>query len=293
MAGSRPAPSHPGEGLRACLARYAAGVECGAELENWRASDSKRFRSLLAEMLNHVRGAAFERLALLAAREGVAATPAAGLEQGPPASEVEARARVSSGSRIAVEEVLGWAVRQTQAVRAALAEDLRPHALILGERAIPAILETGDAEALKGLLEFVETWQKALPLPGVQEWLRHRDPQVRVRALRVLHYVAAGGEAAPEVLWALTEESGEVREAACVAAARLRLMAALPLLAGLLRSGEVQAAKAAARALTEMGACGLEVLRAELAAAWSPEVAAAALEALEELKTSRYGYGVL
>lgn len=265
MAGRQPAPSYPGEEMRACLARYAAGLDCDADLEHRRVSDSRLFRTLLAEMRNDVRGGALERLALLASREEVAA---ARPEEGPPASAAEARARLRSGSPSAVEEVLWWTVRQPQAVRAAVAGDLRPHALALGERAVPAILETGDAEALKALLELVEAWRKALPLPGVQAWLRHADPEVRVRALRVLHYGAAGGEAAPEVMWALMEESGEVRQAACVAAARLRLAAALPLLTGLLRSADSLTARAAARALTEMGPRGLEVLRSELAVAW-------------------------
>ena len=209
------------------------------------------------------------------------------------ASLTEARARLRGGASEAAEEVLAWVVQQPPAACGALAADLRRHALALRERAIPAILTSGEAEPIRVVLELLAAWEKALPLPEALPLLRHADPGIRLRAFRVLHYVSTPGEATGEVLRALAEESPEVQRVACVAAARLRLVAALPRLAGLLHSDDQGLIEAAARALTEMGPAGLEVLRQELAQAWRPEAAAAALEALEEVRTSQNGYGRL
>jgi len=288
-----PLAANEDEQIRACLARYAAGVECSTELGRLRQAHPVRFQTLLEEVRSSVKGSAFQRLSALApAATGEAK---AAMRQGArrPASVGEARAFLRSGVREGAEAVLEWVVRQPPAVRAALAGDLRPHALYLRERALPAILAAGETREVKAVLELLEAWQKALPLREALPLVRHADPEIRSRAFRVLHYVAPAREAAPEVLRALAEEHAEVRRAACVAAARLRLVEALPSLAALLRSHDPRLGEAAARGLVEMGLRGLEVLRVELASAWRPKAAAAALEALEELKTSGYGYGRL
>lgn len=274
---------------RACLARHAAGVECQSELERLRQAYPRRFEALLEQVRSGVKGSAFERLSALApaARDGAEAAARR------PASLGQARALLRGGAREGIEAVLEWAVLQPPAVRAALTGDLRPYALFLRERALAAILAAGQTREVQAVLELLEAWEKALPLREARLLVRHADPAIRARAFRVLPYVVPAGEAAPEVLHALAEECAEVKRAACVAAARLRLVEALPALAALLHSDEPGLVEAAARGLAEMGPRGLEVLRQELARVWRPETAAAALAALEELKASRYGYGRL
>lgn len=152
-------------------------------------------------------------------------------------SLMEARALLRGGDQAAAEEALAWAVGQPATVLAALAPELRPYALALRERVLPRILTAGQTEGIKAVLELVAAWERALPLPEALPLLRHADQEVRLRAFRALLYVATPGEAGGEVLRALAQESSEVQRAACVAAARLRLTSALPLLAILLQIG--------------------------------------------------------
>jgi hypothetical protein len=260
------------EEIRACLARYAAGAECAEELERLGRRHPRRFRARIEEMLARVRGSASERLSRLAPSD---------VDTGSPTTPQ------------AAEAVFAWAIRQAPAVRAGLADELRPYALELCQNVLPRALASNEAGPIKAALELVEAWGKALPLPDPRPWLRHPDPEVRARALRILLYAPLPWDPAPEVLAAFEDESAEVRAAACLAAARLRLEGAVPALVCLLRSGAPGQAQAAAGALAEMGPPGLKALGAELSAAWEPGAAAAALGALEQLKGSHYGYARL
>lgn len=309
-------------GIRDKLASHAVGTDRLGELECLYRKHGGALERLLVEMLPCVRGTARERLSRLAVELGLVArwqgqTSArkpqvrkqalarlvllsggvadavllAALVDPQESVRVEvSRALLRAGGRRDVEEVFASVTAQPAEIRAALAEDLRPHALTLCESAIPEILRSNETERLKAVLELLEGWGKALPLPDLLPLLRHPDPDLRARAFRVLPYVATVRSLEPEILRALQQDDTRVQAAACLAAARLKIESALPLLVACLRDPDPDLALAAACALAEMGSSGLLILEDQLSSVWEPETAAAALKAIDRARTSHYGY---
>ena len=312
-------------GIRDKLASHAVGTDRLGELECLHRKRGVALERLLVEMLPCVRGTARERLSRLAVELGLVARwqqqtlsqkpqvrkqalarlvllsggvadaiLLAALVDSQESVRVEAsRALLRAGGRRDVEEVFASVTAQTPEVRSTLAEDLRPHALMLCESAIPEILRSNHPERVKAALELLEGWGKALPLPDLLPLLGHPDPDLRARAFRVLPYVATVRSLEPELLRALRQEDERVKAAACLAASRLRIESAVPLLASCLRDPDADLALAAACALAEMGSSGLLILEDQLTAGWEPEAAAAALQAIDRVRSSHYGYARL
>jgi len=308
--------------IRDKLASHAVGTDRLAELKRLHRQRGRALERLLVEMLSCVRGTARERLSHLAVDLGLVARwqqqtgshkpqvrkqalvrlvlLAGGVADAvllpallDPQESVRleaSRALLQAGGRHDVEEVFSSVTTQPPEIRSALAEDLRPHALTLCESAIPEIVKSNDPERLRALLELLEGWGKALPLPNLLPLLHHPDPDLRARAFRLLPYVAIMRSVEPEVLRALRQEDERVKAAACLAAARLRIESAVPLLASCLRDPDADLALAAACALAEMGSGGLLILEDELNTSWEPKAAAAALRAIDRVRSSHYGY---
>lgn len=309
-------------GIRDRLASHAMGADRLAELERLHRQSGRSVERLLVEMLPCVRGTARERLSRLAAELGLVtrwqqqtlsprtqvrrqalarlvllsggladAVLLAALLDSQESIRLEvSRALLGAGGQHDVEEVFASVMAQPPEIRTALAEELRPHALMLCESAIPEALRSNDPARLSAVLELLEGWGKALPLPDLLPLLHHPDPDIRYRAFRVLPYLANVRALEPEILRALQQDEARVKAAACLAAARLRIESALPLLVRSLRDPDSDLALAAASALAEMGSCGLLALEDELSLAWEPEAAAAALKAIDRARSSHYGY---
>jgi hypothetical protein len=307
------------------LALHAVGTDRLLELKRLYRKHGRDLERRLEEMLQQVAGRARERLSRLAVDLGVVArwqqqarsrktklrkqalarliqlspgmadsTLLMALVDPEESVRVEAaRALLRSGGPHDVETVFTFAISQPRSIRLALAEDLCPHALTLCENAMPEALGSRDPERLKAALDLVESWGKALLLPQVFPLLHHRDPEVQARAFRALPLVAALRDFEPEILRALGTEDQAVKAAACHAAARLRMAAALPAVARCLCDSNADLAWAAACGLAEMGPAGWKVLEAELRSAWQPGAAAAAVRALDRLKTTHFGYARL
>lgn len=313
---------HPEPLLLEVLAAHAAGEDRLADLARLHQQCPQDLERCLAEMLPCVTGGARERLSRLAATLeilprwqqqarapdgkvrgtalarltelsfGVAdSVLMVALADGEEAVRIQAcRALLRSGGRYDVEQVFALAISQREAIRSALAAELTPHALALAETAIPLALRSQDALEVAAALELIEQWAKALPLPDLPPLLRHDQSEIRARALRVLPYASNVRSCEPEVLGSLRDRSAAVRAAACSAAARLRIQPALPAIIECLREPAPGLARDAAFALAELGPHGLAALEREMRSAWSPGTAAAALEALERVRTERSGY---
>lgn len=202
------------------------------------------------------------------------------------------RALIHAAQIEELEQVFHFALTQPLGVRAVLVEELRPHALQLAQNALPVALRNEDERLVIRALEIVAAWRRALPLPEITELLRHRQPQIRAAALRVLHYALTDDDPTLAVLSALTSEDAQVKSDGATAAGRLKIAQALPELLACLRDQNAEVVYAAARALGELGADGVEILEGEILTA-KRSVATAALEALERVRIGRHEYAGL
>lgn len=201
-----------------------------------------------------------------------------------------ARALIRSGNPADVERVFAFATGEPLLVRAVLIEDLRPHAMSLGEQAIPRVLSSSRPERIEMTLEMIEAWQKSISTPGLESLLRHPRPGVRARSIRVLPYVAAEMDVEREVMAAFEDAEPEVRLASASVAGRLGMERAVPALVEQLEDDDRQVAVAAAHALGKVGPEGWSAL--EVAVRDGRGVpAGAALEALEQVRTNRLHMG--
>jgi len=201
-----------------------------------------------------------------------------------------ARNILRSGRRRSdVETVFAFAIRAPLLARAILADELRSHALILSERAIPDRLRSGDRNQILVVLEMIDAWGRALPLPDVVTLLHDVDCDVRARALRALPFVAGAGDLAGDIVDRLSDDEPRVRGAAAFAAGRLAVESADARLANCLRDPHSEVALAAGFALAELGQIGIGTLEREIVSPCRP-AAVAALEALERVKIGRCDY---
>jgi HEAT repeat protein len=187
------------------------------------------------------------------------------------------------------ERVFALARRAGILERAILAEELRPHAVILCERAIPECLQSRDRNRVLSVLEIVLVWGRAVPAPDVFTLVTDADPAIRAAALRVLPFVAGTTDLMPEILARLGDDDPSVRAAAAFVGGRLLAETADGALAACLRDSRPEVARAAGFALAELGRTGVEMLERQ---AVSPDRAAAstALEALERVRIGRCDY---
>lgn len=304
------------------LAAHAAGTDRFADLWRWYRHHPALVERCLADILSTIIGVSRDRLSQLAVDVGVVArwrrqcrsrrvttrrtaiaylgqlsggagVPALLSALDDPEPEIRldaARNTLRSGRRRTdVESVFAFAIRASLLGRMILADELRAHALILSERAIPDRLRSGDRDQILIVLEMIEAWGRALPLPDIVTLVRHVDRDIRVRALRVLLFVAGTHDLQAEILERLRDEDPSVRAAAAFAAGRLMVESADGLLADCLRDPHPEVALGAGFALAELGPIGVGVLEREIASPCRP-AAVAALEALERVKIGRCDY---
>jgi len=193
------------------------------------------------------------------------------------------RALVQAGEREEVESVFEAAVSNNLLIRILLTEDLRRHAVMLCERAVPDLLASNDPARVLAALDILVAWERALPLTGLFHMLRRDDAQVRMQALRLAPLIGLTPEDQASVLDALADPDPQVAIVAAQTAGRLRLETALTGLARCLRTGSPELARIAAAALAEMPGSGWITL-GELSFSENPVTAMAAREALDRAR---------
>jgi len=191
-----------------------------------------------------------------------------------------ARALLQSGGPDEIERVFTTALGGDLLVRILLSEELRRHAPLLCERAIPSVIAAEQHSPLLSLLEMLVAWERALPLTNLHTIVNHPVREIRLEALRLTPLVPLTTDTRGAILDSLGEADPEFAVAGCNCAARLHLEEALPGLARCLRRGPASVAQAAATALAAMPPRGWTTL-GELAASDNPAISTPAREALE------------
>jgi hypothetical protein len=190
------------------------------------------------------------------------------------------RALLRVGERPNVEKVFEFAVSHSLLVRILLAEDLRRHAILLCERAIPNALRSADPRRTLSTLEMLVAWERAMPLGDLDGLMLHRDREIRICALRLVSVTPSTAANRAAIIRLLAEEDLEVRTLAALAAGQLKIEEALIPLAVCVRRGPAELARTAADALAGILPRGLEVLH-DLCLLADPAPAAAASAALD------------
>jgi hypothetical protein len=122
-----------------------------------------------------------------------------------------ARIRLASGDASEVTQVFEAALMETPAVRSALSDSLREHAVELCENAIPWALR---AENPLELLKMLVSWERSLPLTDVGVAASHPQSQVRLEAMRLVRYLPATAKNLEAIQCGLASEDPEIRAAA-------------------------------------------------------------------------------
>lgn len=193
------------------------------------------------------------------------------------------RALAQSGGIGEVERVFQHAVSGDPMNRILLTQELRHHAVPLCERAIQKELQSGDPVRIQATLQMAAAWECALPLLGIGELLDAQDRRLRLMALRLASMVPDSPGIRKGILEALADPDPEIASSAAGAAGRLRMEAALPVLARCLRLGDATLARSAAAALADMPPLGWGVLE-EFKASSNQITAQAASEALDRAR---------
>jgi HEAT repeat protein len=197
-----------------------------------------------------------------------------------------ARSLIRSSGEREIAEVFRTAVRESLLIRAVLTEALRAHAAMLCRNVLPGELASPTAKHVRTALEIVRAWGKMLPLPAPVPLLRHEDSGVRVAALAILPQYGEAAAFGPEIVRLLGDADERVRAAAAQTAGRLHLGSAAEALHTCLLADGADAVVAAAYALAQIGETGWRMLEKEVLGPRRAS-AAAALEALEQLKSER------
>ena len=301
------------------LCEYLTGAAgCMPKIEEMRRRDPEIVERGIGELLTRVQGTARRRLSDLAERLGivslwidrygsrlhrrrVAAIRLLGLVDCASAAGTlvqalsdedddikldASRALIRGAGPVEMKAVFGTAVRESLLVRAVLVEALRPHAALLCQIALPDALADSDPKIVRTALQIVRAWGKVLPLSGLAPPLHHPDPRVRAGAFAILPQFPDKREFAPAIRLALSDPDERVRAAAARTAGRLRLSPVAPELERCLESSGPEATVAAAYAIAQLGPSAWPRLDAQIKNSRSA-AAAAALEALEQVRTGR------
>ena len=196
----------------------------------------------------------------------------------------QALARFGSPAEVAV--IFRMAAKENLLTRILLAEPLRPHALELSKAAVPDELRSGDAARVLAALQIVVAWERALPLSGLDEWMLHPDPEIRIQALRAAPLVTASRENELAIMRSLADPNPEVAMAAAAVVGRLQITAAIPLLVQCLSGGNTALARTAAAALAALPPQGWQTLE-DLAAGSDPVIVSLAADAQRQVRPSR------
>jgi hypothetical protein len=307
--------------IREKIAIYAIGEDDDSELRELQGTYPKNVEECLVEFLHSMTGEGRERMSHLAIVLGfvelwnkrcqshnaeireeaisrlgqlsevvVSDLLLAALDDPEETIRVEAcRALIRSTKPEYIERAFSFVTTQSLLVRALLTEELRPYAFLLVERTIPRELDSDDPKIVIVTLEILGAWRIILPLPKARKLLHHANPEVRAKALRALSYISAGDELEQEIIKAFADSDEAVTVAAIFASGRLKITSALPDLLACLRHGNSESGRAAAYALSQIGAQGLNALEKEIL---SPNrfAAAAALEIYERVNIGRCDY---
>jgi hypothetical protein len=129
-----------------------------------------------------------------------------------------ARILLASGEPMEIVQVFEGILLDTPGIRQTIGGELRRHASLLCETAIPRALRCLNP---REVLRLLVSWQRALPLPDVQPLAAHRDPMVRLEVMRLLSFLPRTEENRAAILSGLGDERAEVSAAAATAARRL------------------------------------------------------------------------
>lgn len=122
-------------------------------------------------------------------------------------------------------------------------------------------------------------------LPNTYQLLQYKSAEVRAKALYALSHISVDDKFERYIISTFTDANHSVRVAALFAAARLKIEAALPQLTFCLHDENQEVVRAAAFALSQLGASGLEILEEELFAL-NYHSAAIVLEVIERVNNS-------
>jgi hypothetical protein len=147
----------------------------------------------------------------------------------------------------------------------------------------PRLLGSGKLQQVRGVLEILVAWERAIPLQDLRPLLEHRERDIRVMAFRLAPLVPPDRDSRTSIVQGLNAEDLEICGLAAIAVGRLKLTDALPLLAWWMRRGPIEIARHAATALANMSQTGWQTLE-ELS---TGPVAVAAQAARETLQKGR------
>jgi HEAT repeat protein len=252
-----------------------------------------RWRAQAASLHRDTRRRAFSRLLRLAPAIADSALMCALMDESEAVRLEAARGLVAGGSPADAEALFALALSQPAVSRARLAEELKPRAGELAERALPEALASPEPARVLAALDFVLGWERALPLPALGALLGHPEAGVRARAVAALPYGGEFGDLEAMLLGAMGDPEPSVRAAACEAAARLAPESMRETLAACLEDTDPEVVRLAARSLASAGPAGLDLLDRRLRQSWNAGLAAAALDAVESVKAKDYGYARL
>jgi hypothetical protein len=203
------------------------------------------------------RRSAFSRLAIVTAYEPARRITGDLMRHGlgDPDAEVRlaaARSLLQSGIAEDLREVFELALAPNLLARIVLSEDLRRHAMTLCDGPVRDVLRTEDLPRVRAALEVLVSWERAMPIEDVREFLDHRDRGIRVLAFRLVPLVPANLDTRRALIRALNEDDTEIRTLAVVAVGRLKMTETKPELARCMRDGDLSLARHAAAALRAM-----------------------------------------
>jgi len=197
---------------------------------------------------------------------------------------VQACALVYSDDPNLVSKGFELALTASPLIRLQIAPQLRRHAAMLCESAIPKALRVGHATELVKVLRLLNSWECHLPLADLGDFASHIDEGVRIQAIKLLAQAPPTVENRRALLDGLVDPDPRVAMAAAVSAGRLKLPAVLPRLSGCLRRGNEALAHTAAAALAAMPPLGWQSLK-HYANSGDPIASAAARQALQSIQT--------
>src|SRR5258708_20845248 len=132
-----------------------------------------------------------------------------------------ARGLLQTGQTADIERVFLLALGPNPLTRIVLTEDLRRHAMTLCAEAAPRVLGSGKSQQVRGVLEILVAWGRAIPLKDLRPLLEHREREVRVLAFRLTPMVPPDRETRSSIFQGLNHEDLEIRTLAVIAVGRL------------------------------------------------------------------------
>jgi hypothetical protein len=194
-----------------------------------------------------------------------------------------ARAVLQSGIPKQFERVFEMSMENNLLSRIRLTEELRRQSLSLCQGAIPRALAGSNPERTLVALQLLVAWERSLPFEDLRRLLGHSDPRIRASALALAPLLPPSPDNESAIFASLRDDDPEVFCAAARAAARMRLVNAVPFLARGLRTGTAEQMRAAAAALAELPPAGLDALNA-MTGIENESTMDAATEALERFQ---------